>query len=124
MDETDSSELLINPCNCKGTSGFVHMGCIQQWINSKSKKKNNNIGVTCTYWNKLNCEVCSVSLPDYVRYDNQRYEIAPIERPDSPYLILERVFYDKSKVSVANTKMMILVNLENPTFQIKLVKYK
>ena len=123
MDETDSSELLINPCNCKGTSAFVHMACLQEWINSKSKKKNNNIGVTCTYWNKLNCEICGISLPDYVKCNNQKHEITPIKRPDSQYIILERVFYDKTKESVVNTKMMILINIDNPSYQIKLVNH-
>jgi len=120
MDEHDSHEILVNPCNCKGTSGMVHIHCLQEWINSKSKKKSVNTGVTCYYWNKLNCEVCGVSLPDFVNFNGQKIEITPIQRPATPYLLLERVFYDKSKENTQNTKMMVLIGIDSITNQIKL----
>jgi len=120
MDEHDSTEILVNPCNCKGTSGFVHVHCLQEWINSKSKKKSNNIGVTCYYWNKLNCEVCGISLPDIVNYRGEKLELIPIQRPSSPYLLLERVFYDKTKEGSTNTKTMVLLAIDNTAYQIKL----
>mmetsp|Transcript_11372 Transcript_11372/g.9779 ORF Transcript_11372/g.9779 Transcript_11372/m.9779 type:complete len:138 (-) Transcript_11372:1381-1794(-) len=41
MDESESPEVLVNPCNCKGTSQFVHIKCLQDWISSKVKKKVN-----------------------------------------------------------------------------------
>ena len=120
MDENDSEELLINPCSCKGTSEYVHIKCIQDWINSKMKKKI-NFGVSCFYWKKLNCEVCKVSLPDLIEYKTDKYELIPIERPDTPYILLERVFYDKSKENGDHSKILVLLSLSNETHQIKLV---
>lgn len=112
MDETDSSEVLVNPCNCKGTSSHVHIKCLQDWISSKVKKKSNT-SATCFYWKKLNCEVCKVPLPDLVDIGDSKMEVIPIYRPDNPYLLLERVFYDKTKETNENSKMMVLLSLNN-----------
>ena len=121
MDETDCPEVLVNPCDCKGTSAYVHIKCLQDWISSKSKKKINP-HATCFYWKKLNCEVCKVDLPDLVDIEGEKLELVPIERPQKPYILLERVFYDKSKTSADNAKMMLLVSLSSEDNQIKLVR--
>ena len=123
MDENDSEELLVNPCSCKGTSEYVHIKCIQDWINSKMKKKI-NLGVSCYYWKKLNCEICKVSLPDLIEHKAIKYELVPIERPQTPYILLERVFYDKSKENGDHSKIFVLLSLSNETHQIKLVYNK
>ena len=120
MDETDSSEVLVNPCNCKGTSEYVHIQCLQDWINSKLKKKL-NAKTACSYWKKLFCEVCKVMLPDLVDVDGSKKELIPIQRPDEPYILLERVFYDKSKESFENSKMLILLSISGESQTIKLV---
>ena len=120
MDENDSEELLINPCSCKGTSEYVHIKCIQDWITSKMKKKI-NLGVSCFYWKKLKCEVCIVSLPDLIEHKTKNYELIPIERPLTPYILLERVFYDKAKENGDHSKIFVLMGLSNETHQIKLV---
>jgi hypothetical protein len=119
MDETDSPDMLVNPCNCKGTSEYVHIKCLQDWISSKVKKKVNP-NATCFYWKKLNCEVCKVSLPDLVEVEDQKLELIPIYRPQNPYILLERVFYDKSKTGGDNSKTMVLLSLSGEDNQIKL----
>jgi len=119
MDETECSEVLVNPCNCKGTSEYVHIKCLQDWINSKAKRKVNE-GATCFYWKKLNCEVCKVSLPDLVNVNNTKMELIPVYRPENAYILLERVFYDKTKINSETSKMMILLSLSSEDNQIKL----
>jgi hypothetical protein len=120
MDEQESSEALVNPCNCKGTSEYVHIKCLQDWISSKVKKKVNP-GATCFYWKKLNCEVCKVSLPDLVEVKGEKLELIPIYRPENAYILLERVFYDKAKESGDSSKMMILLSIPVDSQQVKLV---
>ena len=123
LEEGEIDEFLVNPCNCKGTSEFVHIKCLQDWISSKVKKKVNP-GVTCTYWKKLNCEVCKTSLPDIVDAGDKSgaLQVIPIQRPDTPYILLERVFYDKSKESSEdNSKMLVLLGLSDQDHSIKLV---
>jgi hypothetical protein len=119
MDENDSNEVLVNPCNCKGTSEYVHVKCIQDWINSKVKRKANH-DVSSLNWKKLNCEVCKLPLPDIVEVNSQKRELIPIERPDTPYILLERVFYDKTKENGDHNKNLILLGLLKDTNQIKL----
>jgi len=119
MDEHDSPEILVNPCNCKGTSEYVHIKCLQDWISCKVKKKVNP-SATCIYWKKLNCEICKVALPDLVEIGKQSLELVPIYRSESPYLLLERVFYDKTKESANNSKTMILLSVSKETESIKL----
>jgi len=119
MDETDCEEVLVNPCDCKGTSAYVHIKCLQDWISSKVKKKVNP-SATCFYWKKLNCEICKVSLPDLVDIEGQKLELIPIQRPQNPYILLERVFYDKTKTSNDVSKTMILLSISGNDNQIKM----
>jgi len=119
MDESDTPEPLVNPCNCKGTSEYVHIQCLQDWISSKLKKKV-NAETTCFYWKKLLCEVCKISLPDLVDISGQRQELIPVQRPEGPYLLLERVFYDKSKESADNSKTFVLLSLSGESQTIKI----
>ena len=123
MDEEDTPEALVNPCNCKGTSQHVHIQCLQDWITSKLKKKVNPETI-CYYWKKLNCEVCKVSLPDLVEIEGAMKELIPIYRPESPYILLERVFYDRSKENADNSKTLILLNVNDESQLIKLVIYR
>lgn len=41
--EEDSSENLISPCECTGTSGLVHKNCLEKWLSAS---------------NKTECEIC------------------------------------------------------------------
>ena len=120
MDDQDSEEAFINPCSCKGTSEYVHITCLQNWINVKTKQR---VGpdVSCTYWKKLNCEVCKVSLPDVINLGGETLELIPYVRPENPYIILERLYHNEAKENAADSKMVILLGLSNLDSQIKLV---
>uniref|UniRef100_A0A0A9YFZ0 E3 ubiquitin-protein ligase MARCHF5 n=1 Tax=Lygus hesperus TaxID=30085 RepID=A0A0A9YFZ0_LYGHE len=45
-DEDDTTLLWIQPCNCKGTTKWVHQGCLQQWVDEK-QKENRDRKVAC-----------------------------------------------------------------------------
>jgi len=120
MDEHDTPEILINPCNCKGTGAYVHVECVQKWINSKVKHKANQDSA-CSYWKHLICEVCKSTLPDLIDVNDTRIQLVPTVRPDTPYMLVERIFYDKSK-SGENARMMVLLSLSNESSQLKLVR--
>jgi len=46
--------------------------------------------------------------------------MVPIARPQNPYILLERVFYDKTKTGSDNSKTMIMVSLSGEDKQIKI----
>lgn len=118
MDEHDTDDILVNPCNCKGTSEYVHINCLQVWINSKVKNKSTNDS-SCWYWKHLICEVCKSPFPDMVDISGRKIQLVPTCKPDSPYMLLERIFYDRTKGG-DNSKMLILLSVTNEAHQIKL----
>ncbi|XP_068707472.1 E3 ubiquitin-protein ligase MARCHF3-like [Montipora foliosa] len=42
-EDINAGEVLVNPCNCKGTLAFVHKSCMERWLNLR---------------NQDNCELC------------------------------------------------------------------
>lgn len=121
MDEQDSQEPLVNPCNCKGTSGYIHINCLQNWIITKMRIKEKS-EIKCSYWKKLDCEVCKALLPYVVNIGGEKVELVPIERPETPYILLERLFYNETKETSGDSKMLILLNTINPQVHITLVE--
>jgi hypothetical protein len=120
LDEEDTDEVLVNPCACKGTSEYMHIKCLQDWISSKVKKKVNQ-SASCVYWKKLNCEICKVPLPDLVEVEGKRMQLVPIYRSEAPYILLERVFYDKTKDNhTTNSKTMIVLTIQKDAENIKM----
>ncbi|BES96222.1 e3 ubiquitin-protein ligase [Nesidiocoris tenuis] len=45
-DDDDTTLMWIQPCNCKGTTKWVHQGCLQQWVDEK-QKENRDRKVAC-----------------------------------------------------------------------------
>ncbi|KAL1137639.1 hypothetical protein AAG570_009335, partial [Ranatra chinensis] len=45
-EEDESSAQWIQPCNCKGTTKWVHQACLQQWVDEK-QKENRDKKVAC-----------------------------------------------------------------------------
>ncbi len=119
MEEHESPEPLVNPCKCSGTAKFVHIKCLQDWIKVKKKM---NAAATCLCWKKLFCEICKDPLPDLVEINKQKKEVVPFHRPENPYILLERVFYDKTKETGENSKTMVLLSIFNESNQIKMVE--
>jgi len=36
-DEDDATAAWVKPCHCRGTTKWVHQGCIQRWVDEKQK---------------------------------------------------------------------------------------
>lgn len=45
-EEDDTTAQWIQPCNCKGTTKWVHQGCLQQWVDEK-QKSGRDVKVAC-----------------------------------------------------------------------------
>ncbi|KAF2903271.1 hypothetical protein ILUMI_02920 [Ignelater luminosus] len=48
-DEDDAEAAWVQPCNCRGTTKWVHQACLQRWVDEK--QKGGNIG-------KVSCPQC------------------------------------------------------------------
>lgn len=49
-DEDDTSVAWVQPCNCRGTTKWVHQACIQRWVDEK-QKGNPSTKVSCPQCN-------------------------------------------------------------------------
>ncbi|KAM3128739.1 hypothetical protein pb186bvf_019151 [Paramecium bursaria] len=84
----------ITPCKCKGYSAHVHFECLKKWIDCRGYKKES--GNTIIYkWKKLECEVCQETLPQKINFRDKTLDLAQLERPQQPYIILENLSQDK-----------------------------
>jgi len=50
-----------------------------------------------------------------VEHENKEHEVLPFQRPNSPYLLVQRVFYDKVR-----EKSMVLIKMNNVASEIKI----
>jgi E3 ubiquitin-protein ligase DOA10 len=67
-DEGEDSEInpLFSPCKCAGTMKYIHLNCLQEWLNSRMVMK--ETASTKTYfWKNLECELCKTAFPNFVR---------------------------------------------------------
>ena len=99
-DKIDTTEeidgVMLYMCNCKGSSGGLHFMCLRQWINYKTVNKNQYNSIINYQLKKLECEVCLKPYPQRVSYKGNVHEFLTIARPQTPYLILERLVPDMS----------------------------
>lgn len=46
-DEDDETASWVQPCNCRGTTKWVHQACLQRWVDEKQKGGNTGGKVSC-----------------------------------------------------------------------------
>ena len=80
---------LLAPCRCTGSSRYIHLECVQQWL-GRSRTNYSFEDCTTTIYKISSCELCNTKYPDQVNLNGEKYEIFKVDRPkDIPYLILE-----------------------------------
>jgi hypothetical protein len=98
-DENQGDDyIFVNPCKCKGTSKFVHISCLKQWITSKVNIKESGSAVFYKM-KKLECEVCKEPLPRSININRKVFDIVDIRKPEGPYMILSFRSKDKKQSS-------------------------
>ena len=69
---------LISPCSCTGSSKYIHLQCLQQWLQSKIKlnyKEINENLISAYKYQPAQCEICKEYMPDFVNKNMNLYEI-------------------------------------------------
>jgi hypothetical protein len=59
--KSTSEDPLISLCNCTGSVRYIHYGCLQKWLYTRLKIKENKNVMTIKC--KLYCEICKSPLP-------------------------------------------------------------
>ena len=108
-DEIESP--LINPCKCNGGVKYVHLKCLQEWLQTKCNIKQGNDNSCCSIYTykKIECELCKTMLPDFIQSGNNLYEIWKFTEPKfSNYITLESI---DSKTFTSKT--IYIINFQN-----------
>lgn len=115
LDNAELGHPLMAPCNCAGSSKYVHLRCVQIWLTKTINPR--SVGrATVITWKPLVCELCHKALPFKVYLDGKRYFTVNIPKPKKPYIVLNPIFKEKegSKakiyflVSFAEQKEMVI----------------
>jgi hypothetical protein len=94
-DEDALNNPLFSPCKCAGTMKYIHLNCLQDWLNSRMITK--ETPSTKTYfWKNLECELCKTPFENQMK--GKLFQIMDFERPDDDYLIMESVKSAPAKV--------------------------
>lgn len=101
-EEDRTLDPLITPCKCNGSMKHIHIGCLREWLNSKSTfKESNPPGVKTYCWKALECELCKGRFPDRIVNPEQQDQIINLisfEKPVTNYLVLESVTQQNIKI--------------------------
>ncbi len=117
-EEPESANInpLFSPCKCAGTMKYIHLNCLQEWLNSRMITKES--ASTKTYfWKNLECELCKSAFPNYVKPPGDNAEeislhVVNYQKPnfldseDPAYIVLESITNTSGKViHVVNMKV-------------------
>jgi hypothetical protein len=50
-EENEQDNEMITPCKCKGTMQFIHVNCLQEWVNGKKSVR--ELPFSCIYLFRL-----------------------------------------------------------------------
>ena len=85
---------MITPCTCKGTMRFIHLECLQKWLNSKitTRERGNSRSYS---WKSLECSLCKAPFPSSVVIKGKTFDLVNIPRPEGEFITLEAVQRDR-----------------------------
>ena len=113
ISEDYFENLMIYACECKGSSGGVHFKCLKEWIQHKIISKTNNNTINYQ-WKKFKCELCHNDWPKGITYNNESRDLINVEKPDAPYIILEKL----SKENTHQNSLSLIMMGENDTLKL------
>ena len=105
-EEDNIENPLFRPCKCSGSMGYIHFKCLKKWFHSKIEFDNTDLIITYSI-NKIKCELCKESYPDYIKYNNKLYNIFIVEHKFNEFFIIETIRDDKYK-----TRFIHIISLD------------
>jgi hypothetical protein len=89
------NNLMLYLCKCKEG---VHYQCLKNWMQYKiiSKVSTN---IASYQWKKLDCEICLIPWPRKIKYQSELHEMITIEKPEVPYIIIEKLVNEPNSSS-------------------------
>ncbi len=118
LSETqEEDDPLLSPCHCTGSVKYVHLKCIQNWVQSKlSTQEQKNI--VTIFWKSLSCELCKHKLSLKYYHENKEFSLVSFgEKISDSYVILESFSRDNDStgihiIDLSSNQEFKLVNIE------------
>ena len=107
--EDQVEDMLVHPCNCRGGLKYVHIYCLKRWIQEKMTVKKTQ-AIAIYERTSMRCEMCQAKWPRSLKYQQQTVDLFAIPKPETPYMIFERIGEDIEKKTVR----MVLHNNGSP----------
>ena len=79
---TDNQQILINPCNCKGDSKYIHLSCLKKWFKIRYSDKNQLTRNCILYQYSNQCEICKGIFPDVIKINQNFYDLGSFIKPE------------------------------------------
>ena len=89
-------QILINPCNCKGDSKYIHLSCLKKWFQIRYGNQNQLTKNCILYQYSNQCEICQAIFPDVIKIDNNYYDLGNFIKPQFDNYIEFELFSDNN----------------------------
>jgi hypothetical protein len=81
---------LISVCKCNGSLKYLHLRCLQTWINVRGTVRQSHTSSTYT-WDRLFCELCKTHYPLKLSLKDRVLNLIAPLRPKSKCIVLEEL---------------------------------
>jgi hypothetical protein len=88
-DNTDEDPL-ISVCKCDGSLKYLHLRCLQNWMNVRGTVRQSHMSSTYT-WDRLFCELCKTPYPLKLNLKDRTLNLISLPKPKPNYIILEEL---------------------------------
>ena len=61
-EENDEDNPLVTPCACSGSVKYIHVACLQQWLDSRKVMRESENAINY-HWRTMGCELCKDPYP-------------------------------------------------------------
>ena len=86
-DSNTTKNPLITPCNCSGTTKYIHLECLKKCMESKKQSKSRDRIYSST-WSNLHCEVCTSPLPIFLNFNSTKINLLESESVEHDGMIM------------------------------------
>ena len=87
-DHVEYNNPLISICHCSGTMKYIHVQCLQKWMESRVVLTETGYSKTF-FWKNYDCELCKFKFPLEIEYQGKKFNMIDIPKLEMPYIVLE-----------------------------------
>lgn len=98
LNEEESKNPLIKPCNCSGSLKYIHFECLKKWITTNYCVRVESTEDSSIFMIKpIICELCKTKLPNYINHNGKFYPTLDFRNEFQSYLSMESLSMDRYK---------------------------